>query len=398
MMTDLYWDPYDPALRVDPYPLWRRMRDEAPVWYNSEHDFWAISRFEDIKQASKNWQAFSSAHGTTLEVMTPEPIGGGMMIWLDPPKHTLLRRVVSQAFSQRRMRIIENDIRTVCARLLDPHVGAGGFDYIQDFAAILPPTIISALLGVPESDQERLRQLVDDVFSLDDEAVGMMNEKAQHALGAIRDYIGEQCADRRANPRDDMLTELVEAEFEDEGGTTRRFTDDEVRDFGLLLFSAGSETTARHLGWVASLLDEYPDQRAALAKDSDLIPNAIEEILRLEPPSPVNARWLKSDVTVQDVTMPAGSKVILLTGSAGRDERQYENPDVLDIRRKFDLHLSFGYGVHFCLGAALARMEGRIALEETLERWPEWGVDRENTRLLYTSTVRGPVELPLITA
>jgi cytochrome P450 len=256
---------------------------------------------------------------------------------------------VSRAFTGRRVALLEDHIRDVCAGLLDAQVGSGRFDYVQDFSAILPPTIISALVGVPESDRERLRHLVD-------------------------------------------------AEVEDEQGKARRLSDDELMDFGLLLFSAGTETVARHLGWVAGLLDEYPDQRAELAKDFSLIPGAIEEILRIEPPSPVQARWVTRDVTVHDVMIPAGSRVILVTGSAGRDERKYENPDALDIRRKVDLHLTFGYRIHFCLGAALARVEGRIGLEETLTRWPEWQVDRENANLLYTSTVRGPLELPIVIA
>ena len=162
-----------------------------------------------------------------------------------------------------------------------------------------------------------------------------------------------------------------------------------------MAWSAGSETVARHLGWAASVLDDYPDQRAELSNDFSLIPNAVEELLRYEPPSPVNARWTARDVTVQGVTIPTDSRVVLITGSAGRDERKYPEPDVFDIRRHVDLHMTFGYGIHFCLGAALARMEGRIGLEETLARWPEWKVDRANTVPLYTSTVRGPLNLPI---
>ena len=161
------------------------------------------------------------------------------------------------------------------------------------------------------------------------------------------------------------------------------------------LFSAGTETVARHLGWVADVLESNPDQRADIANDFSLVPNAIEEILRLEPPSPINARWLTKETELHGHTIPKDSKIVLLTGSAGRDERKYDHPDTLDIRRHIDLHLSFGHGIHFCLGAALARMEGRIGLEETLKRWPEWTVDRENSALLYTSTVRGYLNLPV---
>ncbi len=393
-MTDLYWDPLTPALRDDPYPLWRRMRDEAPVYHNDRFDFYALSRFDDVEAAHKDHDTYSSNHGTTLETMTPEPADTGMIIYLDPPKHTTLRKLVSRAFTPRRVSMIEGRIREVCARLLDPHVGGGRFDYVQEFTTILPPTVISSLLGVPEGEQDELRRLVDDVFHIED-GVGMANETSFNALIAIGERLGAHFAERRTNPRDDVFTDLVEAEIEDERGERRRLTDDELSGFGVLLFSAGSETVARNLGWAAKVLDEHPDQRAELAKDASLIPNAVEEILRYEPPSPVQGRWTTRPVTVHDVTIPADSKVILVTGAAGRDDRKYPDPDVLDIHRRFDLHMTFGYGIHFCLGAALARMESRIGIEETLTRWPEYTVDRGNTVLLYTSTVRGPLHLPI---
>jgi cytochrome P450 len=393
-MTAIYWDPLTPELRDDPYPLWRRMRDEAPVYYNDRLDFFALSRFHDVEAANRDADTFSSNHGTTLETMSPTPVETGMIIWLDPPKHTMLRKLVSRAFTPRRISMVEDRIRDFCARLLDAQVGSGRFDYVQDFSAILPPLVISSLLGVPESEQPDMRRLVDDVFHIE-EGVGMANETSMKALITLGQRLGAHFADRRTNPRDDVFTDLVQAEVEDEDGVVRRLTDSELADFGILLFSAGSETVARHLGWTASVLDEYPDQRAELAEDFSLIPNAVEELLRYEPPSPVNARWTTRDVTVQDVTIPANSRVVLITGSAGRDERKYPDPDTFDIRRHVDLHMTLGYGIHFCLGAALARMEGRIGLEETLRRWPEWKVDRENTVPLYTSTVRGPLNLPI---
>jgi cytochrome P450 len=393
-MSTIYWDPITPELRDDPYPLWKRMRDEAPVYYNDQLDFFALSRFYDIEAAHRDADTFSSNHGTTLETMSPEPIDTGMIIWLDPPKHTMLRKLVSRAFTPRRVSMLEEHIRQVCARLLDAQVGAGRFDYVQEFSAVLPPLVISSLLGVPESEQADMRRFVDDIFHIE-EGVGMANEVSINALAGLGQRLGAHFADRRTNPRDDVFTDLVDAEVTDDNGECRRLTDSELADFGILLFSAGSETVARHLGWAASVLDAFPDQRSELARDFSLIPNAVEEILRFEPPSPVNSRWTTRDVVVQDVTIPANSRVVLVTGSAGRDERKYPNPDVLDIHRHVDLHMTFGYGIHFCLGAALARMEGRIGLEETLTRWPVWTVDRDDTVLLYTSTVRGPLHLPI---
>jgi cytochrome P450 len=395
-MTDLYWDPFSPELRDDPYPLWKRLRDEAPLYYNDRHDFWVLSRFHDIEQAHRNVETFSSSHGTTLESMSREPMTDtGLIIALDPPRHTMLRRLVSRAFTSRRVAMLEDRIRAVCADLLDPHMSSGSFDYVQEFSAILPPTIISFLLGVPEQDQEKLRHLVDDVFAIDESGIGMTGEVSQNAIMGLFEYLGDQFADRKVHPRHDMFTELLQAEITDETGTVRRLTEQELVSFGILLFAAGSETVARHLGWAASVLPEYPDQRAELAKDFSLIPNAVDEILRLEAPSPVQARWVTEDVTLYGTTIPANSRAVLVTGSAGRDERKYADPDVLDINRKVDLHLAFGYGVHFCLGAALARLESRIGLEETFKRWPEWQVDRDNAVLLYTSTVRGPLNLPV---
>jgi cytochrome P450 len=394
-MADLYWDPFMTELRDDPYPLWKRLRDEAPVYYNDRYDFWVLSRFHDIEMAHKDPVTFSSSHGTTIETMSPTPVETGMIIWLDPPKHTILRKLVSRAFTSRRVSQLEARIRDVSASLLDAQQGAGRFDYVQDFSALLPPTIISSLLGVPPEDQERMRHLVDEVFHIE-EGVGMNNPTSINALVSLGEYLRGEFAKRRAHPEDDTFTDLVQAEIVDEEGHQRMLTDGELADFGILLFSAGSETVARHLGWVAALLARYPEQRAELAADFSLSPNAIEEILRIEPPSPVNARWATRDVTLHGVTIPAESKVELLTGAAGRDERKFSNPDDLDIHRKVDLHMTFGYGIHFCLGAALARMEGRIGLEETLKRWPEWSIDYDQSELLYTSTVRGYHKLSVL--
>jgi cytochrome P450 len=395
MMTDLYWDPFTPELRDDPYPLWKRLRDEAPVWHNDRYDFWALTRFADIEEAHKDYDTFVSSHGTTVETMSDDPIPTGMIIWTDPPKHTMLRKLVSRAFTSRRVSSLEDRVREVCGELLDPHVGEPRFDYVQDFSAILPPTMISVLLGVPEQDRDYLRGVVDDIFHIEEGAVGMVNEVATNALVEMNSYLAGQFADRKQHPRDDMFTDLLDAEIPDDDGVPRKLTDSELTEFVTVLFAAGSETVARHLGWAVDLLDQHPGQRTELVADPALIPNAVEEILRFEPPSPVNARFTTKDVTLHDVTIPANSRVVLVTGSAGRDERAYPNADVFDIHREFDLHVTFGYGIHFCLGAALARMEGRIGVEETLKRWPEWTVDREAAVPLYTSTVRGYLRLPI---
>jgi cytochrome P450 len=390
----LYWDPFDPALRDDPYPLWRRLRDEAPAWYNDRYDFWVLSRYHDIEVAQKNTRIFSSAHGTTIELMTDEPMHTGMIIAMDPPAHTQLRSLVSRAFTSRRVSSLEDRIRAVCAELLDAQAGRDSFDYVQDFGAIVPPTVISSLLGIPKGDQEEMRHVIDGIFHIED-GVGMINQTSIDSRMRLNSYLAGAFEERRRDPRDDMLTALLNAEIPGAGGEPRKLSEGELLDFGTILFVAGTETVARLLGWIAFVLDEHPDQREELSARPALIPDAIEELLRYEPPSPVNARWTNADYEAHDQLIPAGSKVVLLTGSAGRDERKYPDPDRFDIHRGVDQHLTFGYGVHFCLGAALARMEGRIALEETLRRYPTWEVDRDRAVLLYTSTVRGYQNLPV---
>ena len=286
-MSDVYWDPFTPELRNDPYPLWKRMRDETPVWHNDRYDFWALTRFHDIEAANKDHDTYVSSHGTTVETMTDAPnVDTGMIIWTDPPKHTRLRKLVSRAFTAKRVSSIEGRMREVCADLLDPHIGEAQFDYVQDFSAVLPPTMISMLLGVPEGDRDYCRKVVDDIFHIEEGAVGMVNDVSVNALVEINRYLGEQFEDRKRHPRDDMFTDLLNAEITEDDGTVRRLTDMELTEFGLMLFVAGSETVARHLGWVADDLEAHPDQRAELAADPALIPNAIEEVCASRRPLP----------------------------------------------------------------------------------------------------------------
>jgi cytochrome P450 len=391
----LYWDPIDRLLRQDPHPLWRRMRDEAPVYYNDRYGFWALSRFADVDAAHRDPATFSSAHGTVLEIMGEHEINTeGMMIFLDPPEHTRLRRLVNRSFTPRKMAELESDVRGLCADLLDPLVGTDQFDYVVDFGAIVPGTVIAHLLGVPPSDRDDVRAVIDRTFHIED-GVGMINDASLAAMVELHGYVTDQLEERGRAPRADLLTELVEAEIVDDEGVTRRLTPAESANFAILLVTAGTETVARLLGWAGDILAAHPDQRAELAADPSLVPGAIEELLRYEAPSPVQGRWCTREVELHGETIPADSKVILLTGSADRDDREFEDADRFDIHRRFNHHLAFGYGIHLCLGAALARLEGRVAIEETLRRFPEWDVDRERAVLLFTSTVRGYSELPI---
>jgi cytochrome P450 len=392
---DLYWDPFDVELDTAPYDTWRRMRDEAPVYRNERHDFWALSRFADVNAAHRDPATFLSGRGTVLELMGQElDQQPGLMIFMDPPRHDSMRALVSRAFTPRRVGALEDRVREVCREHLDPQVGGSGFDYLRDFGAQLPSKIISSLLGVPDGDRPRVLELIDTVFYIEPD-VGMINDVSLTAQIELNAYLQAQLAERRTRPRDDLLTALVQAELKEAEDATRRLSDEEAAGFANLLVSAGTETVARLLGWAAVVLDAHPDQRDELARDPSLIPNAVEELLRYEAPSPVQGRWTSRDVQLHGQVIPRHSKVLLLTGSAGRDERAYPEPDRFDIHRRFDQHVSFGIGPHFCLGAALARLEGRVALEETLARFPRWEVDHERSVRLHTSTVRGYKHVPI---
>jgi cytochrome P450 len=392
---DINWDPFDIDIDTNPYGVWRRMRDEAPLYRNDRFDFWALSRFADVQSASTDHKTFLSSRGTVLEMMGADLSQQKMIIFMDPPEHDTLRALVSRAFTPKRVAALEERIRAVCGNLLDPHVGSEGFDYVKRFAQQLPSTVISMLLGVPESEREEVRHHIDTVFHIEP-GVGMINDTSFGAQIWLYQYIMAKLDERRRQPRDDLFTGLVQAQITDEQGGARRLTDDEAAAFANLLISAGTETVARLLGWAAMTLSEHPDQRRELVQDPSLVPGAVEELLRYEAPSPVQGRWTARAVEFYGRVIPPDSKVLLLTGSAGRDERRYPDPDRFDIHRDPTVHVSFGFGIHFCLGAALARLEGRIGLEETLARFPEWTVDYSGAVQQHTSTVRGWSSVPIV--
>jgi len=394
-VAELYWDPYDEDIELYPYEIWRRMRDEAPAYRNDKYDFYALTRFADVEAAHRDPHTFSSARGTVLELMGQDLSGTGQMIFLDPPEHTRLRTLVSRAFTPKRVTQLEGRVRELCARLLDPFIGAGELDYVADFGDHLPSLVISSLLGLPEQDQRRVRHLIDGMFHIEP-GVGMVNETSITASLEVGVYVKGEIDKRRTDPQDDLLTALVEAEIDDDDGEVRRLTEREALDFATMLFVAGTETVGRLLGWTAVILDANPDQRAELAADFSLVPKAVEELLRYEVPSGIQGRTLTRDVEMHGTVMPKDSKVLLLTGAAGRDDRVYPNADRFDIHRSGQPHVSFGYGVHFCLGAALARLEGRVALEETLKRFPTWEVDHDRAVRMHTSTVRGFSKVPIL--
>jgi cytochrome P450 len=397
MESDIYYDPYDFEIDTDPYPVWKRLRDERPLYHNERYDFYAVSRFEDVDRCSLDWETYVSSKGTVLELIkSGTELPPGSIIFEDPPAHHVHRRLLARVFTPRNINGLEPKIREFCARSLDPLVGAGRFDFIHDLGAQMPMRTIGMLLGIPEQDQEAIRDHIDEGLRLTESA--MPDVDAMYGDTDPGSEFEEYIEWRANHPSDDLMTELLQAEYEDETGALRRLSRPEVISYVNLLAAAGNETTTRLIGWTGKVLAEHPDQRAELVERRDLVPNAIEELLRYESPSPVQARYVTRDVELHGGTVPAGSALLLLTASANRDERKFPDADRFDIHRSIDRQLAFGYGIHFCLGSALARLEGRVALEEVLERFPTWEVDWDNAVQARTSTVRGWERLPVVTA
>jgi cytochrome P450 len=392
--SDVYYDPWDFEIDADPYPIWKRLRDERPVYHNDRYDFFALSRFEDVERALVDWRTYSSAKGTLIEIIrSGMEIPPGSIIFEDPPNHDLHRGLLSRVFTPRKMNAIEPKVREFCARSLDPLVGAGGFDFIRDLGAQMPMRTIGMLLGIPERDQDALRDQIDEGLRLEDGTMPDIDAAHYESQSAVfEEYIDW----RAGHPSDDLMTELLQAEYTDVDGNQRRLTRHEVLGYVNLIAAAGNETTTRLIGWTGKVLADHPDQRQELVEDRSLIPNAIEEVLRYEPPSPVQGRYVTADVEHHGQVVPGGSIVLLLNASGNRDERKFPGPNRFDIHRKIDHHLSFGYGTHFCLGAALARLEGRVALDEVLTRFPTWEIDWDNAVQARTSTVRGWEKLPVL--
>jgi cytochrome P450 len=389
--SDVHFDPYDVELIADPYPMFARLRDEAPLYHNVEYDFFALSRFGDVTKALVDHNTFSSARGAILELIKANlDIPPGMLIFEDPPIHDVHRKLLSRMFTPRRIAALEPMIREFCTELLDPLVGSGRFDFVADLGALMPMKVISMLLGIPEDDQVYIR----------DRGNAQLRTEAGKPMKTGLS-VGEQFAAyiewRAGHPSDDIMTDLLNVEFVDETGTTRRLTREEILVYLNVVAGAGNETTTRLIGWAGKVLAEHPDQRRDVVENPGLIPQAIEELLRYEPPAPHTARYVTRDVSLYDQTVPEGSVMMTLIGSACRDERQF-GPDAgqFDIHRAARPHLTFSVGAHFCLGSALARLEGRVALEEILKRFPEWEIDQANAKLSPTSTVRGWESMPAL--
>jgi cytochrome P450 len=390
---EVRWDPYDATLVTDPYPVYRRLREEKPLYYNAQYDFYAVSRFADCDRGLPDWQTFPSSHGGILELIkSGMAIPPGTLIFEDPPAHDIHRRLLMRVFTQRRIAALEPRVREFTRCVLDPLVGKESFDLVGEVGNQVPMRVIGMLLGIPEADQEAIRDSADD--SLRTEAGGAQDFRGGAVLSneMFADYIEW----RRTHPADDVMTELLNTEFTDEHGVRRTLTSAEVVTYLTVVAGAGNETTGRLIGWVGSTFAQHPDQRREVAEDLSLVPAAVEEVLRFEPPGPFIARYVNADVEFHGQTVPVGSAILFIVASANRDTRRYDDAETFDIHRPPGQRLTFGHGLHYCLGAALARLEGRIVTEEILLRFPDWEVDWPHAKLASTSTVRGWETLPLM--
>jgi cytochrome P450 len=388
------YDPYSYEIDVDPYPIYRHLMDEGPVYYNERFDFWALMRFDDCLQAFIDWETFSSAQGTVLELMG-KPVGGSLMIFMDPPRQTRLRNLVNKAFTLRQIGMLEPAIREIARGYLDPifERGDGRCDIVKEFTAKLPMDVISTLLGIPQADRDMVRGWSNDMLHRDP-GNPLPNAEALRSMQKVSAYFQESLDERRRKPRDDIMTLLTQAEVEEEG-VKQRLTDLEIVSFFNLLATAGNETVTKLLATAYYWLGENPDQRQALVEDPSLCKNAVEETLRYDPPSQYQGRVATRDSEIGGTKIPKDARLLIINGASGRDPRKFDDPDRFDVRREIDLHLGLGYGRHFCLGASLARLESRIALEEVTARIPDYAVDHAGIERMHSSNVRGFAGLPL---
>jgi cytochrome P450 len=381
------FNPFSYEFHDDPFPVYRQLRDEAPAYHDDDLGFWALSRYDDVARALHDPDTFCSRFGITLEEGSALP----MLLTTDPPDHTALRRLVSRAFTPRRVADLESAIRTLSTGYLDRLRDRAAADLIVDYAAPLPMDVISRLLGVPDGDQEELRGWSDALLH---RAEGDMEVTPAgiDAAYQLYKYFSAFVAERRAAPGDDDLAgALVAAESDGE-----RLTDDQVVGFLFLLIIAGNETTTKLLGNCLLAMQRFPRERTKVIADPARIPDAVEEILRYEGSTQVMARTLTREVALHGRKMPRGDKVLLLLGSGNRDERVWDDPDAYDIDRSWPTHhLAFGHGIHVCLGAALARLEMRVGLEEFLDRHPGYEIDERALERVHSGNVRGYSRMPI---
>jgi cytochrome P450 len=375
------FDPFSDAFFNDPYETYRWMRDEAPVYRSERWDFYALSRHEDVVAAHRDWETFSSAYGVTLDALTlRQRFSTNMMIIMDPPDHDRLRKLVRTVFTRRAIADLEPLVTRVIAGFAAELSGKTSFDMVADFAALFPVEVISSMLGIPAGERQQIRLWTDEFLHREKNDPNI-TERGLVASLDMHQYL--------------LVSRLVSATHEDDDGALHRLTDEDIASFGVLLAAAGSETVTKLIGNGVVALHQNPDQWQLVLADPRRIPGAVEEMLRLQPPSQYQGRFATRDVELHGVTIPAGSPTLLITGAATRDPRAYDRPDVFDISRNASTTVVFGYGVHSCLGTWLARLEGRVAFEQIRARWPRFDVDLTGLRRVTMSNVAGYSHVPV---
>lgn len=394
---EIEFDPFSDEFFRDPHEIYRRLRAEAPAYFNPRYGLWALSRYADVAPGMKNFETFSSAQGITLDmVLDPEQAKPDipMIIMMDPPDHTRMRNLVRKVFTPRAIAALEPMVREIIETFVR-QIPAGEFDVVADFSNHFPIEVISSMLGVPAKDRAWLRELHALPLERSPGQTGMRPE-AKEAMQQAGRYYFQLIMERRAHPRDDMISRLIEAEVDRGDGVSTGLSDLEIAGFISLLGGAGAETVAKLIGIATVLFADHPDQWAALRADRSRIPGAFEEVLRYDGPVQYDLRYTLRDIELHDRVIPEGSHVLMLLASATRDEQAFPDAGRFDIDRPHSGHnLGFGYGIHSCLGAALARMEGRIALDALLDVMPEFTLDREGLRRATVTNVAGWANVPV---
>jgi cytochrome P450 len=397
---ELVLDPYDYDFHEDPYPYYRRLRDEAPLYRNEALKFWALSRHQDVLQGFRNSTTLSNRDGVSLDPVSRGPHASKTMSFLamDDPAHLRLRTLVSKGFTPRRIRELEPRVTELAVQHLDTMLekaasgppGSVTVDYVAEFAGKLPMDVISELMGVPLADRDRIRAMADGVMHREDGVNDVPASAIQASINLIVYYQG-MIAERRKKPTEDLTSALLDAEIDGD-----RLTDEEILGFMFLMVIAGNETTTKLLANAAFWGYKNPDQLTPVYADLSRVPLWVEETLRYDTSSQILARTVSGELNLYDTQIPAGDVLLLLPGSAHRDERVFENPDDYLIGREIGSRLmSFGSGAHFCLGAHLARMEARVALTELFKRIRGYQVDEANAVRVHSSNVRGFAHLPI---
>jgi cytochrome P450 len=395
--TRVEFDPFSKEYFEDPSEVYRRLRDEAPVYFNERYGFYALSRFADVVAAHRDWQGMSSAHGIELSTLTRDPAvvkALGLMIMMDPPEHDRFRTLVSRVFTPRAVTALEPMIRQVIADLLEGLETRPSFDVVADFSGPFPVEIISRMLGVPEGERQQIRHWLDRTLHREPGEMDPTPE-GQTAMLELAGYFYDLSREKRAHPGDDMMSRLTQVTVDRGDGVDTQLTDNEIAGFAALIGGAGAETVTKLIANAVVLFGAHPEQWRAVVDDPERIPGAVEEILRLLPPSQYQGRYSMEDREYEGGTIPAGHPVLLLTGAATRDPLAFERPDDFDIDRPASIAIGFGHGVHSCLGAALARMESRIAISELAARWTRLEVDTGGLRRVNMSNVAGYSSVPV---